>query len=183
MALDGSPPWEQRFLAPDLSLPDWAPGFAHRLVLATTESGVWQLHAWDRAAGARRQVTDHPVGVSTGTPTLDGTGILWFQDETGDESGRWFHQPFDGGPSRPFLQDLPAGWNEGVAQANAVVAAGISDRHGIGTHAAVAGSAPTTGGPPVRRSCWPSSTRGGTASTGSTSRPDGPPRSPRPREP
>ncbi|HEY3023166.1 MAG TPA: S9 family peptidase, partial [Actinomycetota bacterium] len=102
------------FRAPDLSLPDWAPLFPDRLVFATTDSGVWQIHAWDRASGTRRRVTDHPVGVVTGPPTIDGNGVLWFQDETGDESGRWFHQPFDGGQSRPLFDLLPAGWNEGL---------------------------------------------------------------------
>ena len=28
-------------------------------------------------------VTDHPVGVHGGTPTLDGARVLWFQDESG----------------------------------------------------------------------------------------------------
>jgi len=75
-----TPAWERRFLAPDLTFPDWAPGSADRLVFATTETGIWQLYAWDRSSGGRRRVTDHPVGVQTGMPTLDGTGVLWFQD-------------------------------------------------------------------------------------------------------
>ena len=83
-----------------------------RVVYASNESGVWQVHAWDVATGARRQVTDHPVGLVDGTQTLDGEGVLWFQDETGDESGQWYVQPFAGGESRPFLEGVPHGWNE-----------------------------------------------------------------------
>jgi len=75
-----TPAWERRFLAPDLTFPGWAPGSPDRLVFATTETGIWQLYAWDRSSGGRRRVTDHPVGVQTGMPTLDGTGVLWFQD-------------------------------------------------------------------------------------------------------
>jgi len=86
------------------------------MVYASNETGVWQVHTWDRTTGARRQVTDHSVGVMDGVPTLDGDGVLWFQDETGDESGRWFVQPFEGGESRPFLDGVPHGRNEGLAQ-------------------------------------------------------------------
>ena len=65
------------------------------LVLASTESGSYQLHAWDRRTGARRQVTLDPVGVLEGRPTRDGTGVIWFHDETGDETGTWVVAPLD----------------------------------------------------------------------------------------
>ena len=133
------PVWEQRFRAPTVSLPDWSPHAADRLTFESTESGVWQVHAWDAATGDRRQVTDHPVGVITGTPTLDGEQVLYWQDETGDESGRWFAQPFHGGDARPFLEGVPVGWNEGFAQAPGVVAAAVSDRDGFAIYVAADG--------------------------------------------
>src|SRR6059036_979810 len=141
MASDDRPLWERRFLVPNVSLPEWAPGSEDRLVFTTTESGVWQVHAWDRTTGTRRRVTDHPVGVRAAAPTLDGTGVLWFQDETGDESGQWFHQPFGGGPSSPLFDALSPGWNEGLAQAPGIIAFAVSDRDGFAVYAA------TDGGP------------------------------------
>jgi pimeloyl-ACP methyl ester carboxylesterase len=123
--------WEQRFRAPVTFLPEWSPAAPDRLVYASNESGVWQVHAWDLATGNRRQVTDHPVGVLAGVPTLDGEGVLWFEDETGDESGRWLVQPFHGGDTRLFLEGVPDGWDGGLAQAPAIVAVGISDRDGF----------------------------------------------------
>src|SRR5438034_7130718 len=137
-----TPAWERRFRAPDLNFPDWAPGSPDRLVFATTETGIWQLYAWDRSSGERRRVTDHPVGAQTGMPTLDGAGVVWFQDETGDESGRWFRQPFDGGPTLPLFDTLPAAWNEGLAQAPGLTAVAISDRDGFVVHAAPTGDPP-----------------------------------------
>jgi hypothetical protein len=77
--------WEERFRAPVAFLPDWSPQAPDRVVYASNES-IWQVHAWDAATGARRRVTDHPVGVVDGTPTLDGDGISWFQDETGESA-------------------------------------------------------------------------------------------------
>ena len=101
---------------------------------ASNETGIWQLHAWDVTTGDRRQVTDEPVGVIDGTPTLDGEGVLWFQDETGSEAGRWVVQPFSGGETRPFLEGAPHGWSGGLAQAPGIVAAGISDDSGFGIY-------------------------------------------------
>jgi hypothetical protein len=137
------PAWERRFRAPNLGMPDWSPRAPDRITYASTESGVWQLHAWDRGATVRRRVTDHPVGVTDGTPTLDGEGVLWFQDETGAESGRWMSQSFHGGDSRPLVEGIPVGWNEGLAQAPGVVALGISDSDGFAIWVS------SGGGPPV----------------------------------
>ena len=90
--------------------------------------------------GTRRQVTDHPVGLLDGIPTLDGERVLWFQDETGDESGQWLAQPFHGGETRPFLDGVPHGWNEGLAQAPGIVVAATSDRDGFAIHVSLDGA-------------------------------------------
>ena len=134
------PVWERRFRAPILGMPDWSPRAPHRLAFASTESGVWQLNVLDLSTGLRRQVTDHPVGVTDGTPILDGRAVLWFQDETGDESGRWLLQDFEGGQVRPFLEGIPPGWNEGMAQAPGMVAAAVSDRDGFAVYASPDGA-------------------------------------------
>ena len=133
------PDWERRFRAPVTFLPEWPSAAPERVVYASNESGVWQLHAWDLATDGRHRVTDHPVGVLDGTPTLDGEGILWFQDETGDESGQWLMQPFHGGETRPFLDGVPHGWSDGLAQAPGIVVAAISDREGFAVHVSLEG--------------------------------------------
>ena len=133
--------WEQRFRAPVSFFPEWSPHAPDRVVLASNQSGVWQVHEWDAGAGgAQRQVTDHAVGVIDGTPTLDGEGVIWFQDESGDESGRWFVQPFGGGETRAFLEGIGHGWSEGLAQAPGIVAAGLSDRDGFVVYVSLDGA-------------------------------------------
>ncbi len=124
------PTWEQRFRAPKMTLPVWSPAAPDRCVYETNVSGVWQVHAWDAASGVTHQVSDHPVGVLQGYATLDGAGIVYWQEDTGDETGRWLLQPFEGGGSEPFLEEVPVGWNEGLTQAPGVVAAGISTQDG-----------------------------------------------------
>jgi dienelactone hydrolase len=137
---DDTPIWERRFRAPVVAMPEWSPQAPDRIAYQSTESGVWQTHVWDRATGERRRVTDHPVGVIEGTPTTDGERILWWQDETGDESGRWFTAPFGGGEAAALLlPDVPVGWNEGFAQAPGVVAASVSDTSGFAIYVSVGG--------------------------------------------
>jgi dipeptidyl aminopeptidase/acylaminoacyl peptidase len=139
MTDDSNPRWEARFRAPSVSMPDWSPQRPERIVFVSTESGVWQVHCWDRESGVTRRVTDHPVGVVTATMSLDGEGVVFWQDETGSEAGRWYIQPFAGGESRAFLPGVAPGWNQGLAQASGVVSAGISDRDGFAVYTSVDG--------------------------------------------
>jgi dipeptidyl aminopeptidase/acylaminoacyl peptidase len=124
------PLWEQRVRAPVMSMPTWSRAAPDRCVYATNGSGVWQVHVWDVATGEHRQVSDHPVGVHEGYATVDASEVVFWQEDTGDETGAWLAQPFEGGGSEPFLQDVPRGWNEGIAQAPGLVVAGISTDEG-----------------------------------------------------
>jgi pimeloyl-ACP methyl ester carboxylesterase len=135
-------PWERRFRAPISFLPTWSPRAPDRCVYASNEAGVWQVFAWNPATANRRQVTTEPVGVTDGTPSLDGREVWWFADDTGDEAGRWLAQPFEGGETRALFAELPNGWNEGLAQASGVVAIGISDRNGFAVYVSLDGAPP-----------------------------------------
>jgi dienelactone hydrolase len=144
-------PWVQRFRTPVSFLPEWSPFAPGHAVYTSNESGSWQVHALDVERDTRRQVTNDPVGLTDAVPTLDGEGVLWFEDTTGDESGSWLVQPFHGGETRPFLEGVPHGWSEGLAQSPGLVVAGIADREGFAVHVS------TNGGPArelLRSSEW-----------------------------
>ena len=90
--------WRRRFRAPRTSVPEWAEDAPERLLYGSNESGKWELYAWDRAADARRQVTDRREGTMEGALAPDGESVWWFDDTDGDELGRWMVEPFvDGG--------------------------------------------------------------------------------------
>jgi dipeptidyl aminopeptidase/acylaminoacyl peptidase len=128
----GGPTWERRFRAPILSLPAWSADDPERMVLASTESGSYQLSAWDRRTGTRRQVTFDPVGVLDGRPTADGGGVVWFHDPTGAETGAWVVGAFDEATSpEPLLEGVPEGWPEGLAMGRRRMAAAISGPAGF----------------------------------------------------
>lgn len=124
------PVWERRFRAPTVSLPTWSRHAPDRMTFLSNENGVYQAYAWDPVAAVRRRVTDDPVGVDTAMPTADGSGVVWFHDETGDEHGRWMVEPFDGGGARPLVADVPDGWPSGLALGRSVIALALADREG-----------------------------------------------------
>jgi hypothetical protein len=48
---DPEPLWQRRFRAPIVSFPTWSRHAPDRVIYASSESGVYQLHAWDLATG------------------------------------------------------------------------------------------------------------------------------------
>ena len=134
MSSQPTPIWERRYRAPKLLFPAWSPDAPDKLAYASSESGSYQLYAWDRTDGTRRRVTDDPVGVTDGVPTRDGSGVVWFHDETGDESGQWRQRAWGGGEVRPLLEGVPWGWQAGLAVGRTLVAAAINDRDGYGLY-------------------------------------------------
>ena len=139
---DPEPLWQRRFRAPIVGFPHWSRHAPDRLIYASSESGVYQLHAWDLATGRKRQVTSEPVGLISGEITPDGEWVIWHRDLTGDESGVWVATPFadgTGGTAEPLIEGLPAGWDEGMSIGRTRTAAGVSDRDGFAVFVADGG--------------------------------------------
>ncbi len=115
-AMSDLPAWERRFRAPLLAFPAWAADAPDRLVMASTESGAYQLHTWDRVTGERHQVTEDPVGVLEGRPTRDGSGVVWFPTRPAHEIRHVRDRAVRRrtGPE-PLIEGLPTGWPEGLA--------------------------------------------------------------------
>ena len=128
---DQDPLWQRRFRAPIVGFPTWSVHAPDRLLYTSSESGVYQLHAWDRLTGERRQITNEPVGLISGEVTPDGEWVVWHRDTTGDESGVWVAAPFHGGDAEPFIDGLPEGWDGGLAIGRTRTLAAFSDRDGF----------------------------------------------------
>jgi dipeptidyl aminopeptidase/acylaminoacyl peptidase len=109
------PPWQRRFLAVRHSLPVWARGAPQRTAYSTNVSGVRQVWSWDLSTDKHTPITDRPTGVRWGAPLPDGSGIVWFADDHGDEVGRFVVSPFDGGDDTPLAPAVPAGWSAGLS--------------------------------------------------------------------
>jgi dipeptidyl aminopeptidase/acylaminoacyl peptidase len=139
---DPAPLWQRRFRASIVGFPHWSRHAPDRLIYASSESGVYQLHAWDLATGEKRQVTNEPVGLIGGEITPDGDWVVWHRDLTGDESGMWVAALFGGGTgdtAEPLVDGLPAGWDQGLSIGRTRTAAGVSDRDGFALYVAEGG--------------------------------------------
>ena len=93
--ISSMPPWEQRFRAPRVSLPEWAEDAPSRSLFISNATGTFELYTWDRETGRHRQATRRPNGTTIGTLSCDGAWLWWFADSDGDEFGVWRRQPFD----------------------------------------------------------------------------------------
>ena len=132
-------PWEERFRAPSVAFPHWARHAPDRLVFSSNESGAWQVYAWDRSTGLRRQVTDDAIGVYGGAATPDGSGVVWFHDVTGDEVGHWLVAPFEGGDPRPLAPGVPDAWSSGLSLGDGLVVVGTAQDEGFSVFVAAGG--------------------------------------------
>jgi dipeptidyl aminopeptidase/acylaminoacyl peptidase len=129
-------PWRRRFRAPRLiTLPLWARDEPDRVLYGTNAPGKWELFAWDRTTGVHRQVTDRPAGTWPHAGRIHPTGqtIWWFDDEKGNEFGRWVIEPFDGKEPR-LAVPLPPAYPAGAVLARDFAVIGRSDDAGTTIH-------------------------------------------------
>ncbi|MEU1278784.1 prolyl oligopeptidase family serine peptidase [Streptomyces sp. NPDC005805] len=139
------PDWEKRFRAPRVSLPEWAEDAPDRSLFVSNATGTYELYAWDRATGERRQVTDRPNGTTDGTLAPDGESVWWFSDTDGDEFGIWMRQPFAGGEDVPAVPGLPASYSAGLAigRDGTTVIGRSTDEDGTTVHVVRPGAEPS----------------------------------------
>ncbi len=128
--------WRRRFRAPRISLPSWARDEPDRLLYSSNASGKWELYTWDRGAAVHRQATNRPEGTMRGVLDPAGECIWWFDDDRGNEFGRWMVEPFGGGGRRAAAADLPPAYGAGLAIGRAFAVVGSSTREGTRIHLA-----------------------------------------------
>ena len=133
--------WRRRFRAPRTTLPQWAEDAPERLVFGSNHTGKWELYAWDREAGAQRQLTDRREGTLEGVIDPAGENVWWFDDTDGDEFGRWMVQSFDGSPVREAAPGLGRAYDAGLNVGRSVAAVGRSTEAGSAVHVLRDGSA------------------------------------------
>jgi dienelactone hydrolase len=137
--------WKARFRAARVSLPGWAHDAPNRSVYRSNVTGTWEIYAWDRATGDRRQVTDRANGTWIGGIDPTGESIWWFADTDGDEFGVWKRQPFGGGEDEPAAPPLKPSYPAGLAVGSSGLSViGRSTEGGTTVHLCPPGSAPFT---------------------------------------
>lgn len=109
------PAWVQRFRAISIGFPIGARDVPTRCVYGSNATGTNQIYAWDRRSDAHRRLTDREQGVFMTQISADGEWVWWFDDEGGNEQGRWMRQRFSGdGGAEPAVTGVPGGYPIGV---------------------------------------------------------------------
>jgi len=110
--------WKRRFRAPVVMFPTWAREMPERLLYLSNAGGKFEVVAWDRQTGEKRQVTDRSEGTGYRVSSkLDPRGewIWWFDDEKGNELGRWVREPWQGGARETIAPQLAAAYSGRIA--------------------------------------------------------------------
>ena len=120
------PAWTLRFTHPTIEQVDWASSAPDRAAAVTTEDGSTQAWAWDVRSGERRRVSTGGVGAEEAHILPDGSGVVWWYDEIGNERGRWMVTPFEGGEARPLFRGFHDEWMMGLSLIDGGIAAGFA---------------------------------------------------------
>ncbi|WP_225100183.1 alpha/beta fold hydrolase [Streptomyces sp. CoH27] len=103
------------------------------MVFTADAEGRCEVFAWDAATRSARQVTRRPRGTLHGA--IDRDAYVWWFDEDEHGVGRWWFQPFAGGPDRLGLTNVPAGLPRGLAVSDhGTVALAAGDGHATTVH-------------------------------------------------
>lgn len=110
--------WKRRFRASMVMFPTWSRERPERLLYLSNAGGKFEVYAWDQRTGERRQVTDRAEGTGYRVASrLDPRGewIWWFDDEKGNELGRWVREPWQGGPREMIAPQLAPAYSGRIA--------------------------------------------------------------------
>jgi acetyl esterase/lipase len=110
--------WKRRFRAPVVMFPTWAREKPDRLLYLSNAGGKFEVYAWDKATGERRQVTDRSEGTGYRVSSrIDPRGewIWWFDDEKGNELGRWVREPWQSGRRETIAPQLAPAYSGRIA--------------------------------------------------------------------
>jgi len=100
-------PWKQRFRAATILWTAMAIRAPLRGVLASNQTGRYQLYAWNVATGGLRQLTNRPQGQVNGRLSPDGRYVYYLHDEQGNELGHYVRMMFEGGGPQDITPELP----------------------------------------------------------------------------
>ncbi len=133
LLLDDDAPWKQRYRAPIIAAAQLARSNPARGVVTNTETGQYQLYAWNVRDGGLRQLTHRPEGTVFGTISPDGRYVYYLQDEGGNEIGHFVRVPWEGGKPEDITPAMApySAFGLSISRAGNVIGSIFSDDNGF----------------------------------------------------
>ena len=135
LRLDDNAPWKQRYRASTIAAAQLARSNPERGIVVSTETGQYQLYAWNVASGELRQLTFRPEGTVFGTISPDGRYVYYLQDEGGNEMGHFVRVPWQGGEPQDITPAMPpySAFGLSISRAGNLIGTTLSDDSGFHT--------------------------------------------------
>jgi Tol biopolymer transport system component len=126
--------WKQRWHMPQINWSQIARSNPSRGLVSSTQTGKFQLYAWDVPTNDLRQLTDSLTGKRWGSISSDGQWIYYLQDTQGNEMGHYVRIAYDGSVVEDITPDLPDYSTYGLAFSQSGNYLGISIVDSGGSH-------------------------------------------------
>jgi dienelactone hydrolase len=105
--VDRNAPWKQRFRETVIAGAQIAGAKPDQGLVTSTQSGQYQLFAWNVSSNSLLQLTFNPDGTVFGLLSPDGRYVYYLEDKNGNEMGHFVRIPWIGGEPEDITPDLP----------------------------------------------------------------------------
>ena len=146
---DQNASWKQRFRATVIAGAQLASAKPDRGLVTSTQSGQYQLHAWDTPSNSLRQLTFSPQGTVFGLISPDGRSVYYLEDQGGNEMGHFVRIPWSGGRPEDITPDLPpySAFGLSMSRAGNIIGGTFADDRGFHTRVMTIGPGDIIGPP------------------------------------
>jgi dienelactone hydrolase len=133
LCLDDNAPWKQRYRAPTIAWAQLARSNPLRGLVTSTETGKYQLYAWNVRSGELRQLTHRPEGTVFGIISPNGHYVYYLQDEGGSEIGHFVRVPWEGGEAEDITPAMApySAFGLSISRAGNMIGSILSDDSGF----------------------------------------------------
>ena len=107
LSVDQNAPWKQRFRATVIAGAQIASAKPDHGLVTSTQSGQYQLFAWNVSSNSLLQLTFNADGTVFGLLSPDGRYVYYLEDKGGNEMGHFERIPWSGGEPEDITPDLP----------------------------------------------------------------------------
>jgi dipeptidyl aminopeptidase/acylaminoacyl peptidase len=133
LRLDDDAPWKKRYRAPAIAWAQLARSNNLRGLVTSTETGEYQLYAWNVRSGELRQLTHRPEGTMFGIISPNGQYVYYLQDDGGNEIGHFVRLSWEGGEAEDITPAMApySAFGLNISRSGNMIGSILSDNSGF----------------------------------------------------